>query len=98
LSDTLKTKLAELARAHGQRGMRLLALFETIKPLVKKQLDIMRTTVDDDDLNQACLEKADELLLREENVNPEHIFELVQAIRTKSLKRYRTPNRAAANE
>lgn len=95
MSDTLKTKLAELARAHGRRGMRLLALFETIRPLAQKQLDIMGTTVDDDDLNQACLKKADELLLSEENVNPEHILELVQTIQTKSLKRYRTTNRAA---
>lgn len=94
MSDTLKTKLAELARTHGKRGMRLLVLFETIKPLAKKQLDIVGATVDDDDLNQACLEKADELLLSEENVNPEHILELVQAIRMKSLKRYRSPNRS----
>jgi hypothetical protein len=94
LSDTLKIKLAEFARAHGQRGMRLLALFETIRLLAKEQLDIMGTTVDDDCLNQACLEKADELLLSEGDVNPEHVVELVLALRTKSLEWYKTRNRA----
>lgn len=92
MSDTLKIRLAELARTHGQRGIRLLVLFQTIKPLALEQLNMMRITVDENELNQACLEKANELLLSERNVNSEHIIELVRAIRTKTLEQYRTPS------
>ena len=90
MNDTWRNKrLAKLAQTYGQRGVRLLVLFETLKNLVRPELHKMHIEIDETELNTLCLKKADELLLAQKEVTLEDISGLLEKVRIRELDRLR---------
>lgn len=89
MKDISKEKrLAEFASSHTKQDFRLLVLFKMIKTRAEEELARQKIEFDDGILNEVCVEKANELLPHERDIDEEDFWALLDKIKTKTKEKY----------
>jgi hypothetical protein len=89
LKDTWREeRLARFAKEHGKEELRLLVLFKQIKTKVEEELKRRGIQIDDDILNQVCVDKAAELLPPDRDITPEELLKLVEDVTARTKEKY----------
>jgi len=81
-------RLARFAKQHSKQELRLLVLFKQIKTKAEEELKRRSIQIDDDILNQACADKAAELLPPDRDITPEELVKLVEDITVRTKEKY----------